>query len=108
MMRGISLTDTITVTPLQGLKGILVHCRIGRCPMLIVFCAYSAADLLTNIALKGQAYHTTGHRPAVEPETEGLHASGTVSRTSALKGQPYIKAGRRPAGRPIYSSLSKP
>jgi hypothetical protein len=63
LMKGISLTDPIP--PLQGLEGINVLYRIGRCPMLNVFCAYSATGLLR--ALKGQAYIKAGQRPAENP-----------------------------------------
>jgi hypothetical protein len=62
-MKGISLTDPIP--PLQGLERVYMHFRIGRCPMLNVFCAYSAAVSVN--ALKGQTYFKSGHRPAGKP-----------------------------------------
>jgi hypothetical protein len=48
-----------------------MHIRIGRCPMLNVFCAYSAISFEHDFstsgimrALKGQAYFKAGQRPA--------------------------------------------
>ena len=77
-MKGISLTDT--VPPLQGLEGMYMNFRIGRCPMLKVLCAYSA----------------TGSERGYNTSAPGC----------ALKGQVYFKAGHRPVCKPVYNFLS--
>jgi hypothetical protein len=115
-MRGIFLIDIIP--PLQGLKGIFNSFCIGRCPMLKVFCAYSAAN----------REYTLNEQPSFKTEQPSVHRLcaniKTIKRNlfynigrlpvyafqtyiNALKGQLYSKTGHRPVYEPLVH-ISKP